>query len=495
MKECPVCHAKIEENARFCIHCMSELEKKKTVTVLRKNSKCYDFILAALSLIIVSSITGVIALASKLPEHTPTGDDPPDRNNCVISTAPNPVKTDTAPHSESTTDINREEPHSPIEDHAELYTFDKETGTLTLLGTGAMQNYTYESGAPWEPYKKSIKKVVCSPGLTSIGDYAFFDCVNLTEIILPEGITSIGNSAFKYCYKLTACPLPDTVKEIGGYAFCYCTKLTDITVPDGIASIEEYTFYGCSELTEITVPKSVTAINNSAFYNCIKLDKIRVDSANTVYHAENNCLIETATKELILGCKSSVIPSDGSVTAIKNDAFHGCVGLTDLSLPDSIVFIGDAAFYSCIQLTEIVLPKGIKTIGNSTFYRCSSLTDLSLPNGVTSIGEYAFYGCWNLEEIVLPDGITVIPEYAFYGCKSLKEILLPQGVTTVCKRAFYACNNSRKITLPQSITTIESEAFYGCFESKVLYNYSPLSISKNSRDYGYVGYYAENIYH
>ncbi|MDD7701085.1 MAG: leucine-rich repeat domain-containing protein, partial [Eubacteriales bacterium] len=155
---------------------------------------------------------------------------------------------------------------------------------------------------------------------------------------------------------------------------------------------------------------------------------ITVDSKNKVYHASNNCLIETATKTLIAGCKTSVIPTDGSVTSIGAGAFFGCTGLTSITIPDSVTSIGDWAFYGCTGLTSITIPDSVTSIGDLAFYGCTGLTSITIPDSVTSIGKSAFYKCTSLKFIyytgteaqwakiskgsgAIPDGVTISYNY------------------------------------------------------------------------------------
>lgn len=114
------------------------------------------------------------------------------------------------------------------------------------------------------------------------------------------------------------------VTIIGDYAFSGCSSLTSITIPYGVTNIGSYAFELCSSLTSITIPDSVTSIGDATFWGCSSLKNITVSKGNKVYHSEGNCLIETASKTLITGCKTSVIPTDGSVTSIGDSAFAGC---------------------------------------------------------------------------------------------------------------------------------------------------------------------------
>ena len=124
-------------------------------------------------------------------------------------------------------------------------------GTLTISGTGAMTDYTYDSRSPWYSCRTYIKRVVMQQGVTSIGDHAFWDCSGLTSVTIPDGVTSIGDSAFSGCTALTSVTIPGSVTSIGGGAFSGCTGLTSVTIPDSVTSIDGYAFSGCDSLTDV----------------------------------------------------------------------------------------------------------------------------------------------------------------------------------------------------------------------------------------------------
>ena len=89
--------------------------------------------------------------------------------------------------------------------------------------------------------------------VTSIGDYAFRDCFQLTTITIPAGVTSIGDYAFYNCSKLTTVEFGANSKltSIGRSAFNGCSQLTTITMPDSVTSIGNYAFYKCPQLTTV----------------------------------------------------------------------------------------------------------------------------------------------------------------------------------------------------------------------------------------------------
>ena len=209
------------------------------------------------------------------------------------------------------------------------------------------------------------------------------------------------------------------VTSIGDCAFEWCDGLTSVVIPDSVTSIGDYAFSECTGLTSVVIPDSVTSIGDAAFSGCRSLESITVDKNNGVYHSNGNCLIETASKTLIAGCKNSVIPDDGSVTSIGDYAFYSCDGLTSVVLPEGVTSIGDYAFFRCDSLTSVDIPGSVTSIGDCAFYRCTGLTSIVIPGSVISIGAGAFSWCDSLTSVVIPGSVTSIGDYAFYGCDSL----------------------------------------------------------------------------
>ena len=149
-------------------------------------------------------------------------------------------------------------------------------GILTISGTGAMKDYTYDNKptAPWYSYSSSIKTVIIEDGVTNIGNYAFAYCSSLTSITIPNSVTSIGYHAFEYCSSLTSISIPNSVTSIRFLAFFRCTGLTSITIPTSVTSIEYEAFEYCSSLTSVTLGNSVNTIGDHAFAGCSGLKAI-----------------------------------------------------------------------------------------------------------------------------------------------------------------------------------------------------------------------------
>ena len=258
---------------------------------------------------------------------------------------------------------------------------------------------------------------------------------NNSTIPSDSSVTSIGSYAFQKCRSLTSIVIPGNITIIGEGAFQGCRGLTSVTIGNGVTSISNDAFDECSGLTNITIPDSVTSIGGSAFTDCSGIESLVVTAGNKKYHSANNCIIETETKKLIIGCKTSVIPSDGSVTSIGSSAFFNCSGLTNITIPDGVTSIDSYAFRGCGGLTNIIIPDSVTYIAINTFGFCGSLTSVTIGNGITSLGAGAFQGCSNLAKVTMFPTTPPKLEIAVFEDTVINTITVPVGCGEAYKTA------------------------------------------------------------
>ena len=202
------------------------------------------------------------------------------------------------------------------------WSYNTETGALTIAGTGDMTNFAYD-GKIWGG--NDIKSVSLPEGLTSIGTYAFRNCTSLASVAIPSSVNSIGTSAFSGCTSLTSVAIPDSVESLGSFAFSGCASLRTVNLSDNLETLGSYTFFDCPSLTSVTIPDSVTSI--------------------------------------------------------ENHAFRGCTSLTSVAIPDSVKTLGSYVFATCEALRAIQFGTGLTSVGISaveTLYDTDGVTEIPL---------------------------------------------------------------------------------------------------------------------
>ena len=304
-----------------------------------------------------------------------------------------------------------------------------DNGTLTISGSGKIEDCRSDIDQPWYSNRSDITSVVIEPGVTSIGSQAFYECSNLTSITIPSGLTSIGEQAFGNCTGLTSITIPSGLISIGDYAFWNCTGLTSITIQNGVTSIGTGAFWNCTGLTSITIPSSVTSIGVNVFYNCTGLTDITVDSSNPSFCSESGVLFNKDKTTLIY----YPLGKTGSYT-----------------IPDGVTAIGDYAFYYCSRLTSVTIPSSVTSIGESAFRHCTGLTSITIPNSVTSIVNLAFWDCDSLTIVYIPSGVNFVPDES-----GLTGDFISQTATKIT----YTVDSSNNVTITDislsSVNTVD----------------------------------------
>lgn len=313
-----------------------------------------------------------------------------------------------------------------------------DTGELVITGDGAMYDYVYEDKrAKWD---KELVKTVCIEGaVTNIGDHAFDECSNMTDIKMPNTITKIGSIAFSSCYALTDMSLPNTVTTLGSWAYSHCRSLT-----------------------KVYIPKSLTDIGNLALIGCENVTSMEVEQGNPVFDSRDNCnaIIRSATNTLVAGCQTTVIPN--TVTSIGRSAFYDCANLTNITIPTSVTTIEEAAFYRCRKLREVEIPDMVTTIGEAAFTLCQGLVSVKIPDNVVSLGKEAFEYCHDIKTLVLGSSLADIGDNAFHNCYNLKEITVKATTPPTCgtKGVFTGVNKDVcKLIVPSASVDLYKAAF------------------------------------
>lgn len=317
---------------------------------------------------------------------------------------------------------------------------DKTAKTVKVTYKGSYsEDYTNEyTGAVTIPSSVTYNSTTYS--VTTIGDYAFYNCTGLTSVTIPNSVSEIGNGAFYNCTGLTSITIPNSVTSIGSSAFEGCTGLTSVTIPNSVTTIYTNAFRSCSGLTSITIPNSVTyigayAFDNTPWYNN-KPDGV-VYINNVLYKYKGTMPVGT-----------SIDIKEGTIS-ITGSAFENCSGLTSVTIPNSVTLINNRAFWDCTGLTSVTIPNSVTSIGNNAFNNCSGLTELIIEDGKETLslgcnkyyyssytGEGLFYDC-PLEKLYLGrnlnyDSSKMFGYSPFYN-KSIKSVTFGSAILSIDK--------------------------------------------------------------
>ena len=175
----------------------------------------------------------------------------------------------------------------------------------------------------------------------------------LTDVSVSEMTLSILDQEFCKCPNLTSVRMADSVKKIGHFAFAECNKLSTILLSQCIESIGLSAFTGCRSLKEIALPASVRLIGIGTFVNCVQLTRIEVDDKNQYFKSDDGVLFSKDGTTLICypeGRPDRTYRIPDCVTTINTYAFHHCVSLETLEIPNNVVNIAKESI-CCKDLT------------------------------------------------------------------------------------------------------------------------------------------------
>ncbi len=388
------------------------------------------------------------------------------------------------------------------------------TGELTISGTGAMTNYNADSVPGWSAYQNYIKIVTVSDGVTSVGDYAFYNITGykyqkLTTVNLSDTVEEIGSYAFRGCKSITTvigtnveqigeyafrgcssltCTDFDSLVEIGNGSFSFCSSLSEFAFSSTIKKIGPSAFKGCSGLKSLILPDNITSLGNNAFADCTGLDSVEFSASQITSYVRgvfNGAGIDEGMN----------ITFGSNVTVVPPGLFENCSDIKTVALGSGVTTIGDYAFYSS-GIKNITITSSVKSIGDYSFALCNdlvsfsvdsentlyssgsdgelmnksktyiyrypsgkSVTSYTVPSTVRYIQDAAFYGDDDLITVDTANAL-VIYSYAFALCGSLKTINIP-SVTSLGSYAFADCNSLSSVTAPK-LSTVGTSAFFGC---------------------------------
>ena len=386
------------------------------------------------------------------------------------------------------------------------YRFDSSTRTAKVTNSGGTSSSSYPNSyttntvtIPETVYYNSVTYDV-----TSIDDYAFYQCTNLYTVEIPNSVTKIGNRAFYGCSHLATITFSNSLENIGTLAFdgtywynnksdglVYAGKVlyqykgtmpsnTNITIPNDILGIANCAFDGCSGLKSVTIPNSVKRIGSHAFSGCTGLSSVIIPSGVTCLGAFAFYGCSSLQNVTIRGEISDVEYIGTAPSDLNGNVFKNCNN--NLTVTFNCASICEYCLFNSESVRSIVIGSEVTSIGRDAFtgtawynnqanglvyagnfaykYKGTmpSQTNLSIQYGTKGIVDRAFEGCSGLKSVTIPNTVTYIGNWAFGSCYNLKSVTIPSNVTYIGDCAFWHCGLT-SVTIPSNVTYIGNSAF------------------------------------
>ena len=374
------------------------------------------------------------------------------------------------------------------------------TGTYTEFITGLNTNTTYYIRA----YAKNQKGISYSnQSSVYISTITYSATSKLTETTnektagLHTNAFNVSVIAHTFSGGMGTIVFDGKVTTIGNFAFFQCSALTGINIPTTVTAIGDYSFAGCTSWTSFSLPSNVTSVGLAAFGNC---GFISITIPNTITNYGGGYTF--------LNCSTLVsVTLPSNMTSIPEAFLGGCPNLTTVNMPDNVVTIGALVFYQDSKLSSITIPSTVTTIGEKAFESCTGLksvtihsnaivstvytndsnsglksifgnqvTSYTIGSGVTNIGNFALYQCTNLTSLDIASTVSAIGPYAFAECTSLTSIkcraMTPPSCTTGSPRTF-VFNNVTK-TIPVYVPSSATSKYKSAVGWKDFTNYKSL---------------------
>ena len=253
----------------------------------------------------------------------------------------------------------------------------------------------------------NLKKVVLPDGITSTPYLR--GCVALKSIDLPDSIERIGIHDFSGS-GLESIDFPKNLKIIEDYAFENCVGITEVVIPESVTNVGSYAFAGCSSLKKIVFPNSIKNLKIGMLQNTGKLEEVVLPSN-----------IKSIPISFLSGSLIEKLDIPSGVLVIEEHAFYGCKELKSISIPDTVKVIEAGAFTECEKLLDVKFSSGLKYIYDLAFAK-TAIKEAKLSDGLLGINMYAFSECGELTSVTLPKSLEKIERFVFYGCEKLFEI-------------------------------------------------------------------------